>query len=456
MYTQRGSSSSSMHVTSRTSHPGTSSKVIKAVWPTSRICLVACLLLTVLYQLHPLHYPTEQLTCQEAAPPLHGAGIPRHAAATELARHLEIVWDLGACYRNTSKLQQWLPPSRCIPLECLSSTTCGADVDLHVSLLDDLLPSAGDTRVGTLQRQQHASAHNTRTSKTLRSSPASGCPAPTGGQAAPPSHGTPEITFLLYVSDDLLLMGVHSLVELYTTAAEVASAEYIVLHDTRTPPSSQLANSQTFSGDDPVAWLPLTLAIQRLHVHFGAQVHLIRHAPSAQLRGYNSLMMEGARLATGDTLGLLDGRTLVVHGWLAPLMATLATHPIVAAVGPLMMRSSGMQVSAAGGIVWSDGDVSSFLEGLVANHNVTYSRRVDFVPVGAMIVRRKAFFSAGGLRQDMGQHQGETEGVDAAAAYAHASLGLSLWQLGHQVKFSALCARKGRSRRGLISTDCGN
>lgn len=432
MYTQR----SSMHATSRTSHSISSSKNTRAVWPTSRICLVACLLLTVLYQLHPLHYPTEQLTCQEAAPPLHGTGIPRHAAATELARHLDIVWDLGACYRNTSKLQQWLPPSRCVPLECLSSTACGADVDFSISLLDDLLPSADDTRVGTLQRQQHASAHNTRNSKnfhTIRSSPANGCPNPTGGQVAPPAHSTPEVTFLLYISDDLLLMGVHSLIELYTTAAEVASAEYIILHDTRISHTSHVAESQSLSGDDPVAWLPLTLAIQRLHVHFGALIHVIRHAPSSHMRGYNALMMEGARLATGHTLCLLDGRTLVAHGWLAPLMSTLATHPHVDAVGPLMMRSSGMQVSAAGGIVWSDGSVSSFLEGLVANHNVTYSRPVDFVPVGAMLVRRKAFLSAGGLRQDMGQHQGKTEGVDVAAAYAHASLGLSLWRAGHQV-----------------------
>ncbi|MEW5307525.1 MAG: hypothetical protein WDW36_009914 [Sanguina aurantia] len=421
-----------MHVTTRI---GTL-KAPRSVWPTSRICLVACLLLTVLYQLHPLHYPTEQRTCQEAAPPLHGGGIPRHPAAIELAKHLDMVWDLGACFRNTSKLHQWLPPSRCLAVDCLSSAACGSDVDLSVNLLDDLAPAAGDTRVGTLERQQHASSRGLpKPSHPLRPSPPNGCPAPSGGQSAPHPHTSPEVSFLIYVSDEDILLGVHSLVELFNTAAEVTSAEYIILHDARAPPSPQqpgdiATHGGSSGGSEPDSWQPLTLAIQRLHVHFGAALHLVRHPPAAIPRGYSTLMMEGARLATGATLGLLDGRTLVAHGWLGPLMSVLATRPNVAAVGPLMIRSGGMLVAAAGGIVWSGGNVTGFQAGAVASHDVTYGRRVDFVPAGAMLVRRAAFMRAGGLRQDMGGLGGGLDGPGAAGEYAHASLGLSLGQLG--------------------------
>ena len=131
---------------------------------------------------------------------------------------------------------------------------------------------------------------------------------------------------------------------------------------------------------------------------------------------------QGAREAAGRFLLLLTPDTLLLDGWLPPLVETLVNDASVGAVGPKLIGLDGA-LHQAGRILWSDGFATDHGRGGDPHRpEYLYRREVDAGSATCLLVRRQLFSRAGGL--------------DAAMEdFADLDLALALRALGQSVVY---------------------
>jgi GT2 family glycosyltransferase len=113
--------------------------------------------------------------------------------------------------------------------------------------------------------------------------------------------------------------------------------------------------------------------------------------------GFGPANNQGAAMATGRYLLLLNSDAWVRPGWLEPLINLADADPGVAAVAPKLLYPNG-RLQEAGSIVWRDGRVRQYGDGdLPSRPEYNFRRTVDYASAACLLVRRSAFTSVGGF-----------------------------------------------------------
>jgi GT2 family glycosyltransferase len=113
--------------------------------------------------------------------------------------------------------------------------------------------------------------------------------------------------------------------------------------------------------------------------------------------GFGPANNQGAAMARGRYLLLLNSDAWVRPGWLEPLIDVADADPRVAAVAPKLLYPDG-RLQEAGSIVWRDARVRQYGDGDVPNRpEYNFRRTVDYASAACLLVRRSAFISVGGF-----------------------------------------------------------
>ncbi len=106
---------------------------------------------------------------------------------------------------------------------------------------------------------------------------------------------------------------------------------------------------------------------------------------------------QGAAMARGRYLLLLNSDAWVRPGWLEPLIDVLDADPGVAAVAPKLLYPDG-RLQEAGSILWRDARVRQYGDGDVPNRpEYSFRRTVDYASAACLLIRRSAFIAVGGF-----------------------------------------------------------
>lgn len=103
----------------------------------------------------------------------------------------------------------------------------------------------------------------------------------------------------------------------------------------------------------------------------------------------------GVQHANTEFVCFLNADVEVTPGWLDPLLALLDERPAAAAVAPLMVFPDG-RVQEAGSVLGGDGFSRGWLDGATDTTGL-YPRVVDYGSAACLVVRRRAFWAAGGF-----------------------------------------------------------
>ncbi len=111
----------------------------------------------------------------------------------------------------------------------------------------------------------------------------------------------------------------------------------------------------------------------------------------------------GARAATGEILIFLDHNSVVLPGWLPPLLRTFRHYPEAGVVGGKLIYPEG-RLQAAGGVVFSNGSLARFGNGdyEVDAPLYNYVREVDYCPHPLLATRQSLFAELGGFDNRLG------------------------------------------------------
>jgi O-antigen biosynthesis protein len=113
--------------------------------------------------------------------------------------------------------------------------------------------------------------------------------------------------------------------------------------------------------------------------------------------GFGPATNQGAAMARGRYLLLLNSDAWVRPGWLEPLIDVADAGPGVAAVASKLLYPDG-RLQEAGSIVWRDGRVRQYGDGDVPNRpEYNFRRTVDYASAACLLVRRSAFIAVGGF-----------------------------------------------------------
>jgi O-antigen biosynthesis protein len=113
--------------------------------------------------------------------------------------------------------------------------------------------------------------------------------------------------------------------------------------------------------------------------------------------GFGPANNQGAAMARGRYLLLLNSDAWVRPGWLAPLVEIADADPSVAAVAPKLLYPDG-RLQEAGSILWRDGRVRNYGDGDRATRpEYLFRRNLDYASAACLLVRRSAFIAAGGF-----------------------------------------------------------
>ena len=124
----------------------------------------------------------------------------------------------------------------------------------------------------------------------------------------------------------------------------------------------------------------------------GAQV--LRNARNL---GFGPANNQGAAMARGRHLLLLNSDAWVRPGWLEPLLEVADADAGVAAVASKLLYPDG-RLQEAGSILWRDARVRNYGDGDVPNRpEYLFRRTVDYASAACLLVRRSAFVGVGGF-----------------------------------------------------------
>ena len=108
--------------------------------------------------------------------------------------------------------------------------------------------------------------------------------------------------------------------------------------------------------------------------------------------GFLKSVSRGAGAATGEILVFLNNDTVMLPGWLPPLLRVFRDLPDAGAVGGKLIFADGT-LQEAGGIVFRDGSAANFGRGDYEINALLYNflREVDYCS-GALLATRRALF----------------------------------------------------------------
>jgi len=113
--------------------------------------------------------------------------------------------------------------------------------------------------------------------------------------------------------------------------------------------------------------------------------------------GFGPANNQGAAMARGRYLLLLNSDAWVRPGWLGPLVDIADADPGVAAVAPKLLYPDG-RLQEAGSILWRDARVRNYGDGDIPNRpEYVFRRTVDYASAACLLVRRSAFVEVGGF-----------------------------------------------------------
>ncbi|MEN1972688.1 glycosyltransferase [Luteimonas sp. MJ204] len=123
----------------------------------------------------------------------------------------------------------------------------------------------------------------------------------------------------------------------------------------------------------------------------------LRYHRRAGNGGFIAACNDGAALARGDVLVLLNNDTVPQPGWLDALLATFDTHPGTGLVGAQLLYPDG-RLQEAGGVVFADGSAWNYGRfGDPADPRHAYVRDVDYASGAAIAIPRQLFLDLGGF-----------------------------------------------------------
>ncbi len=165
------------------------------------------------------------------------------------------------------------------------------------------------------------------------------------------------------------------LLELFRTAREADSVEFVVVDDGSTTDTSDLTEFG-----------------RRISLFFGVPFRVFRNEKSL---GYGAANTLGVQHAVGKYIVLMNNDAFVTPGWLFALLKTYETVPKVGIAGPLFMSSKGT-IMEAGGIILSNGAAANYGRNEQPDHRHMYSRAVDYISAACVMMKRSVFFEVGG------------------------------------------------------------
>jgi GT2 family glycosyltransferase len=113
--------------------------------------------------------------------------------------------------------------------------------------------------------------------------------------------------------------------------------------------------------------------------------------------GFGPANNQGAAMARGRYLLLLNSDAWVRAGWLAPLTEVADADDGVAAVAPKLLYPDG-RLQEAGSILWRDARVRNYGDGDAPGRpEYLFRRTVDYASAACLLVRRSAFIAVGGF-----------------------------------------------------------
>lgn len=308
--------------------------------------------------------------------------LPRNIHAREAEMMVDAVETLGACYDGRPMLPG-MDGRLCSELQCLWSPITGAAVDM------------GHKPLSTL-----ADAH--------------ACLDAAGGQLALGAQERPVVSFILTVHNGLE-SAAQVLLELFRTAHETQSAEYVVVDDGSTEEHPALDH-----------------AMESLRRLFGIRIVYIRHDKPV---GFGAANDAGIKQARGKYVVMVNSDMFVAKGWLFALFRTMEAHHDAGMAGPMFIGSNGctwaaltgcaykLTLQEAGGIVWRDGSAANYGKGtdvLEVDGFANYMRPVDYVSAACLMMKRETYHSIGGF--DARYEFGYYEDTDLAMAVRAAGL----------------------------------
>ena len=150
------------------------------------------------------------------------------------------------------------------------------------------------------------------------------------------------------------------------------------------------------------------------------QVTGIRHHRRATNGGFVAACNDGAALARGAYLVLLNNDTIPQPGWLEALLATFRDEPRVGLAGAHLLYPDG-RLQEAGGVVFSDGSAWNYGRRCAADDpRYAYLRDCDYASGAAIALPRALFQQLGGF--DTRYAPGYYEDTDLAFAVREAGL----------------------------------
>jgi GT2 family glycosyltransferase len=128
-----------------------------------------------------------------------------------------------------------------------------------------------------------------------------------------------------------------------------------------------------------------------------AQVSGARILHNPRNFGFGPATNQGAAMARGRHLLLLNSDAWVRPGWLEPLIDLADADAGVAAVAPKLLYPDG-RLQEAGSILWRDARVRQYGDGDLPNRpEYNFRRTVDYASAACLLVRRSAFVAVGGF-----------------------------------------------------------
>ncbi|WP_016697374.1 glycosyltransferase [Actinoalloteichus spitiensis] len=106
----------------------------------------------------------------------------------------------------------------------------------------------------------------------------------------------------------------------------------------------------------------------------------------------------GVRQADTELVCFLNADVELSEGWLEPLLAVLDRRPDVGAVAPVLLGQDG-ELQEAGSVIGGDGWCQAW-DAERTQLDDLFPRVVDYASAACLLIRRRAFFAAGGFSPD--------------------------------------------------------
>ncbi len=173
----------------------------------------------------------------------------------------------------------------------------------------------------------------------------------------------------------------------------------------------------------------------------GPRLRVVRNEENT---GFGPACNQGAALARGEYVLFLNNDTILLPGWLDPLVAALDEDPGLAAVQPKLLYPDG-RLNDAGGLVFGGGEPWIYGKGSPEPDAPQYScrRAPDYASGACLLVRAEAFGQVGGFDDRY-----------APAYYEDTDLSFALRAAGWRVLFEPT-SRVVHLEGGTAGTDLG-